>query len=681
MKGQTQQIIKDTILTNVDLEEIVVKAPEIINKNGKKTYFPTSQQKKLSNNGLSLLEKLQLTGLQVNTLFSTISVSGGGTVTFCIDGRIVELNDILALKSNQISRIEYDDNPGARFKDSAVVINYILKKAQQGGNIMTDLMEAINTTFGRNHISGKYNQGHSEWSLNYDMQHASFHEFHNQKTESYHFTDKNNISQIEDGKLGHLKYDVHHITANYNYLLPEKWMFNIALRGIYYNSPKEELNSKLHNSDNLNEDWDLKDHSKEHTYTSTIDVYLQKNLSKGENLYFDLVGTYIDSYSSMNYNILNNNDTINHFLNNINGNKYSMIGEALYEKTSTKSKWTIGYKHQYGYANNAYSGTTIATTRLHDTNSYLYAEWQQNFAKWNYSFGADLCYSEFKQSNEGYKKVYFRPTLQVSYSPSEKFHIKNRISIENKLPTLSQLSDIEQTIDNYQILKGNPNLHPSTEYKTRLTFDYQQPSWNTTLNINYQYQHHPIMDETYQRDNVFIRTYNNQTWWQKLNAEYEIRLKLLQGALSFRGALGFDYFDSKSPDYHHSYSNLYGIINTTLAYKFCALTFDLTTHRPSLLGEVLTLGEDLHDIALTYFKKKYTLSLAMNNPFMNNYRIGFKNFSKQAPYQNYQYINETSKMFLIRWTWNFDYGRKYKSKKQKIQNEDNDTGVMKNGTY
>ena len=681
MKGQTQQIIKDTILTNVDLKEIVVKAPEIVNKNGKKTYFPTSQQKKLSNNGLSLLEKLQLTGLQVNTLFSTISVSGGGTATFCIDGRLVELNDILALKSNQISRIEYDDNPGARFKDSAVVINYILKKAQQGGNIMTDLMEAINTTFGRNHISGKYNQGHSEWSLNYNMQHASFREFHNQKREFYLFTDKNNISQIENGELGHLKYDVHHITTNYNYLLPEKWMFNIALRGVYHNSPKEELNSKLHNSAYLNEDWKLKDHSKEHTYTTTIDLYLQKNLSKGENLYFDLVGTYIDSYNSLNYNILNNNDTINNFLNNINGNKYSMIGEALYEKTSAKSKWTIGYKHQYGYANNAYSGTTTATTRLHDTNSYLYAEWQQNFAKWNYSIGTDLCYSEFKQSSKGYRKFSLRPTFQVSYSLSEKFHIKNRISIENKLPNLSQLSDIEQTIDNYQVLKGNPNLHPGTEYKTRLTLDYQQPSWNTSLNINYQYQYHPIMDETYQRNNVFIRTYNNQTSWQKLNAEYEIRLKLLQGAFSFRGALGFDYYDSKSPIYHHFYSNLYGIINTTLAYKFCALTFDLTTHRPSLSGEVLTLGEDLHDIALTYFKKNYTLSLAMNNPFMNNYRIGFKNFSKQAPYQNYQYINETSKMFLVRWTWNFDYGRKYKSKKQKIQNEDNDTGVMKSGTY
>ena len=48
-KGQFQQEKRDTILTNVDLNEIVVKAPEIVNKNGEKMYFPTSQQKRLSN--------------------------------------------------------------------------------------------------------------------------------------------------------------------------------------------------------------------------------------------------------------------------------------------------------------------------------------------------------------------------------------------------------------------------------------------------------------------------------------------------------------------------------------------------------------------------------------------------------------------------------------------------------
>ena len=67
----------------------------------------------------------------------------------------------------------------------------------------------------------------------------------------------------------------------------------------------------------------------------------------------------------------------------------------------------------------------------------------------------------------------------------------------------------------------------------------------------------------------------------------------------------------------------------------------------------------------------------MNNPFLNNYKIGSKNFNKQAPYQNYQYINETSKMFLVKWTWNLDLGRNYKAGKQRLQNEDNDSGVVK----
>ncbi len=676
-KGQFQQEKRDTILTNVDLNEIVVKAPEIVNKNGEKMYFPTSQQKRLSNNGLALLEKMQLNGLQVNSLFSTVNVSGGGNATFCIDGRIVDLTDVLALKPSQISRIVYNDNPGARFKDSAVVINYILKKSQQGGNIMTDLMEAVNTTYGRNHVSGKYNLGHSEWSLNYNQYHASFTEFHNQKTEFYHFTDKKEISQVENGEPGRLKYAVQNITANYNYLLPDKWMLNIALRGLYNDHPKEELNSTLHNSNYPDLFWKLQDYSKEHIHSQAMDIYLQRNLPKGQNLYLNLVGTYIDTNNSLIYNILNNNDTINHFFNNVKGNKYSLIGEVLYEKKAEQGKWTIGYKHQYGYASNEYSGTTVAITRLHDTNSYLYAEYQRTFPKWNYSLGIGTGYSAFSQSDNGYHQFTLRPTFQVSYSPWENFQLRNRSSIENLLPDLSQLSDVEQTLDNYQILKGNPNLRPVTEYKTRFTLDYRKSFISTALNISYSYRNHPIMDESFQRESNFIRTYNNQTSWQKFNSEYEIRLNLLRGAFTFRGAVGFDYYDSKAPVYHHSFSNFYGIINTTLAYKFCALTFDLTTHRPSLLGETLILGEDLHDIALTYFKKNYSISLAMNNPFLNNYKIGSKNFNKQAPYQNYQYINETSKMFLVKWTWNLDLGRNYKAGKQRLQNEDNDSGVVK----
>src|SRR5574344_2576258 len=62
--------IQDTIVRNVLLDEVTVKAPEAIQRGDKKIYFPNSQMKRLSNNALSLLEKLRVNGIQINTLFN-----------------------------------------------------------------------------------------------------------------------------------------------------------------------------------------------------------------------------------------------------------------------------------------------------------------------------------------------------------------------------------------------------------------------------------------------------------------------------------------------------------------------------------------------------------------------------------------------------------------------------------
>ena len=237
----TETYHQDSLLIDVETQEVVVQASPCLRRGDRNIYFPTAQQKQLSTNALGLLEKMQLNGLQVNSLFNTVEVSGGGTPVFCINGRPVELKDILALKPDEVARVEHNDNPGARFKDAAVVINYKLKQSMQGGGFMADLMEAVNTVYGVNRVSGKYNHKASEWSVNYDMQHAAFKEFYNENREEYLFDDNRHVLQQEEGIPGRLRYNHHWLTLNYNYLKADNRMLNVALRGKYLNTPKSEL--------------------------------------------------------------------------------------------------------------------------------------------------------------------------------------------------------------------------------------------------------------------------------------------------------------------------------------------------------------------------------------------------------------------------------------------------------
>lgn len=670
-------IVQDTILTNIELKEVIIKANESIRRPGKTIYFPTSRQKELSTNGLSLLEKLQLNGLQVNSLFNSVSVSGGGNATFCINERIVELHDILALNPEQIARIEYNDNPGLRFKDSAVVINFKLKTAQQGGGFMTDLMEAVNTIYGKNHLSGKYNYQNSEWSINYNNLHASFKEYYNRNEEIYFPDNSQSITQLEEGEPGKLRYDNHWLNLNYNYLKQDKWMLNIALRNKFFNTPKAELNSRLSNSDYPKEAAMLRDYSKENEHSTALDIYFQRMLGDGQTLFFDLTGSYTSTKNELEYRIESQGVPIYNNVNNVNGDKYALIGEGLYEKSFDRNRLTIGMKHTSGYARNHYFGNAEARNQLQNTDSHFYTEWDQTLNYWNYAIGVGANYQWFDQGGNGYKKLSFRPTLRVSYIPSDNFFIRYRANIESVAPTLSELSDVKQELDNYQIREGNPDLRPATDYNNRLTIDYHRSQWSTGLNINFLYRHNAIMEQTIVDGDKFIRSFANQNSWQKWNAEYEIKTRLFHGMLSFRGAFGIDYYDSRAVGYHHNYTNFYGVINMEAAYKFIALTFNMRTHRPYFYGETLTLGEDLHDIAITYFKNRFSLCVAMNNPFMDNYRFGSENWNKQAPNTSYRYVNETSRMFLVKLTYGLDFGRKRDTRKQRLQNEDTDTGVLK----
>lgn len=674
----TETYHSDSLLIDVETKEVVVQASPCIHRGDRNIYFPTAQQKEMSSNALGLLEKMQLNGLQVNSLFNTVEVSGGGTPVFCINGRPVELKDILALKPDEVARVEHNDNPGARFKDAAVVINYKLKQSQQGGGFMTDLMEAVNTVYGVNSASGKYNYKASEWSVNYYMLHAAFKEFYNENREEYRFDDNRHVLQQEEGIPGRLHYNHHWITLNYNYLKTDSRMLNVALRGKYLNTPKTELDSRLYNSELSADPLMLFDHSRDHSATTALDLYYQHNLPRQQTLILDLTGSYTDTDSRLDYLINRDNTPLSHLSNNVDGRKYALIAEALYEKPTTATdKWSVGLKYTAGYANNRYFGTGNTENRLHNSELYLYTEWNRRTEKWNLSAGMGGTYLQASQQGQSYHRLLLRPILRVGFTPSDRFTLRYRGSVESIAPTLSELSCVEQQLDYYQLRRGNALLTPSTEYRNRLTLDYHRTDWSTALNLSYDYRHHPIMEQTRQEQNLFVREMANQDNWQKWNAEYEFRYQLMHGMISLRAAVGMDYFDSRAAHYHHTHTNLYAVVNAQAAYKCVALTFNLRTHRPTLYGETLTLGEDLHDIALTYFKKRFSLCLAMNNPFMNNYRVGSENWNLRAGNTSYRYVNETSRMLLVKLTYGMDFGRKRKAAAKRIQNEDTDTGILK----
>lgn len=100
---------------NVMLEGVTVTASPIIKKTDRQIILPTEMQTKAASNGVSLLRNLQLSRILINPIDNSITIPGGDNVQLRINGVEVTQAEIIAIRPTDVIRIEYIDNPGARY--------------------------------------------------------------------------------------------------------------------------------------------------------------------------------------------------------------------------------------------------------------------------------------------------------------------------------------------------------------------------------------------------------------------------------------------------------------------------------------------------------------------------------------------------------------------------------------
>ena len=150
---------------NVMLEGVTVTASPIIKKTDRQIIFPTEMQTKAASNGVSLLRNLQLSRILINPIDNSITIPGGDNVQLRINGVEVTQAEIIAIRPTDVIRIEYIDNPGARYGNAGAVLNYIVKRRESGGSISADLTNGVSDTgYGEHNLTAKYHFNKSELS-------------------------------------------------------------------------------------------------------------------------------------------------------------------------------------------------------------------------------------------------------------------------------------------------------------------------------------------------------------------------------------------------------------------------------------------------------------------------------------------------------------------------------------
>ncbi len=292
--------------------------------------------------------------------------------------------------------------------------------------------------------------------------------------------------------------------------------------------------------------------------------------------------------------------------------------------------------------------------------------------------GVGVARSWFRQQGEdSYQYYSFRPKISLQYNMTDRMFLRVGGSAGNASPSLSELSAIEQIVDTLQIRRGNPNLTPHMNYNTYLNYEYKKGIFTGGANFYYRYSPDMIMEETLLENDKFIRTYANQKSWQKISGDLNVRFGPIKNILMFNLTGGINHFISEGHTYRHTYTNLYYSAAVMAMYKKFMAMFQIGSRRDNFVGETLNGGENMHLFMLRYNHGKFTAGAGIMLPFSSEYKREEENRNRFASYNTQALSTSASRMLLLTFSWNFDFGRKYKGGSKKLNNTDTDTGIVK----
>lgn len=667
--------------SDVALRDVTVTGNAIVQKADRKLIVPTESQIKASNSGVSLLRNLQLSRIIINPINNTITVPNGDAVQLRMNGREVSIEEIMALKPSEIIRIEYHDDPGMRYGNAPAVIDYITRRNESGGNVSANLANVpfYKMDFGENFASAKLNNKKSEFSVNGYWRRRGI-EWNRENLETYNYPNKT-LERTEEGQpTKYREYNLN-LALNYNLTETDKYIFNAKLKNNNNDIPSQfsDRKSKMYSSEN-EDPIHISDHSTWRSNAPSLDLYYQHNLKNEQLLIFNIVGTYIDSKSERFYLEKRHDIPTTDITSIVNGDKYSLISEGIYEKGLKNGKISGGLKHTQSYTKNVYEGNVSSDVNLKFAETYGYVEYQLRKGKFNYTFGVGGTRTYNSQSGSSNEDYTFRPTLRVSYNINDNAYIRYNGFISSYSPSLSDLNNVVQDIDSLQIRRGNANLRTVKYFSNSINAGYSKGIIGLEFMMRYSYDHKPIM-ENISLENIngvdkFVRTNMNQKGFHRLYSQLNIKLKPLGDYISLSVAPSVNRFISYGNEYTHTFTNWRVYASLTANYKKWFLNVEGYGRWRSLWGETLMNGERFHTVMAGYNTDKWSLGVMAMNPFTKEYTQNTRNLSALTPNISKLHTDNLRQLFAINFSINLNFGRQYKAGNKRLDNDDSNAGIM-----
>lgn len=670
--GCVRYAYSQEINQTVTLNEVEIKAARVIRKDNGVVVFPTSEQKKSSNSGFSILQKLYLPNIRIDDISSTVTaIDNRGNVQLRIDGIIAGKPDMLALNPESIVKVEFIDAPGVRYgNDVAYLINIITKRPDSGYSFGTDLKQTITAKNGSYSVFGKWNAGKSEFSLNYGFGYKDFDGNRMEETADYSLSDGSVYSICRNDVSSLSKYLNHNIKLIYNLADSANYVFQASLSGDFNDTPDNFNRKSIKDG---TDEYIATDMTDSKSSSPVLDLYFSKNLPDNQSLAVNAVGTYINTSSHESYN------EGTEYAYGVSGNTYSVLGEGVYENKLSPFTLSAGVNFKYKYTDNEYSGDVTSVNRMRNGRLYLFSDIRGSIDRFSYTAGVGVSYTGYRQGDNDYKYWAFCPKIFFGYRLNDNIQLSYNFSIKDRFSRIAMISDVMIRNNSMEWTKGSPGLKPSNDIENTLKLAYNRPRIQSFVQGYYKACIHPNM-ALYERtdDNKFVYTQTNQKNISVIQASAYLNYWIIPQKLSLAAYGGLFRCFNFGDNYTHCYTS-YFITGSIDAYLG---DFTISAYADNgwrfLEGETKGYSGAFANIKASYKYKNWQFALSCQQPFVSKYKMSEsellnENIHKITTLYSRDYCNLVSLNISFR----FNKGRKYNSISKNINLKDTDTGIIK----
>ena len=637
----------------VSLKEVVVKGSTFIRKKDHLLVIPDKQQIKHAFSGYDLLYNLMIPGLNVDRRNKAVETVAG-TATLYINGVKADFREVQNLRPRDIEKVEYYSMPTGKYVGDAASINYITKTYKTGGYVTLEGEQNIGYLNGIYDIAAKMSHNNTNYTIFGGYNVKEYDGVEKEKSETLFLSDYtvNRNRTTNDADFSNNRHYAQFRVSNNTEKRDLAAHLSFVRDATPHNDHEEILNYTGHNEQHV--------FSTENVDNESLKPAISLNgifrPTNKQRLKFELDGSYTyNKYSR----IYTENEQLSYTKAEEDYFSLYGYGQYMYQPDSLNT-FAASLSHYHNVTSSDYSGDYHSWQHLWNGETHLYLTYVREFGKKaTFYFNPGLSLLNYKLYRDKLHRSWTaRLNTWVRYRINSQHWVGIGFSSGSYQPNISFLNSMDQTIDFYQIKRGNPDLDNTFLYDWYFMYEGQIKPFNVQLTLWYDKYDHSIFTDYYLEGNKLISSYRSDGSFNSVNSDMSVSCRISE---NLRANVGLKY----------SYMYVQG--EQGLNRSNFTVSFDVNYFMKAFVINVYTKTQEktLDKSTLAYMKmpasyglsvrcnhKNWMVEVGTNNPFTKHAR-----YREYADYGVYKYNQlRTSRIYqqtgFIKLAYTFDFGKK-----------------------